>query len=125
MVCRKNMSDELTTSQTQTLSKSLELLKVSLESSLSMSKDSVKPVDLDEPIGRLSRMDAIQQKEMASTNRRNLAIRLQQVNAAIGAVQRDEYGECNRCGDDIGFKRLTAKPEAPLCLNCQNEIEQR
>ena len=119
------MPEELNDKQLSDLAKSLELLRVELEESISISEDSVKPVDLDEPIGRISRIDAIQQKEMASTNRRNLTIRLQQVKAALAALNRDEYGECNRCGDDIGYKRLNAKPEAPLCLDCQNEIEKR
>jgi DnaK suppressor protein len=117
------MAEELTEEQIAELMASLEVLEDKIETVLVISVDSVKPVELDQPIGRLSRIDAIQQKEMASTNRRNLAIRVQQVRAALSAVQRGEYGECNRCGEDIAYARLKARPEAPLCLDCQSEIE--
>ena len=41
-------------------------------------RDGSKPVDLDEPIGRLSRMDAIQQQSMAEATRRAAQQRLAQ-----------------------------------------------
>jgi len=33
------------------------------------------------------------------------------------------YGECEECGNPIGFSRLQARPEAPLCITCQTRAE--
>ena len=33
------------------------------------------------------------------------------------------YGECEECGNQIGFSRLQARPEAPLCITCQTMVE--
>ncbi len=85
----------------------------------------VKPVELDEPIGRLSRMDAIQQQQMAKATRAALEIRRQQVAAALAAMESGSYGECRRCESPIELARLHAKPESPVCLECQQEIESR
>jgi DnaK suppressor protein len=35
------------------------------------------------------------------------------------------YGECEECGNPIGFSRLQARPEARLCITCQTRAEKR
>ena len=32
---------------------------------------------------------------------------------------------CRRCEEPIGFRRLQARPETPLCVACQNQRERR
>jgi DnaK suppressor protein len=68
-------------------------------------------------------MDAIQQQQMAQAGRRSLERRLLQVKAALAAWQRGEYGECQSCGAEISYARLKARPESPLCLDCQSASE--
>ena len=46
------------------------------------------------------------------------------VRAALARVEDGSYGECTRCGEDVGEKRLDAYPEAALCINCAREVEQ-
>lgn len=33
------------------------------------------------------------------------------------------YGECEGCGESIGIKRLQARPMAPLCISCMEDLE--
>jgi DnaK suppressor protein len=80
-------------------------------------------VDLDEPIGRLSRMDAMQQQKMAQASRRATRMRLDQVGAALANLAAGEYGLCRVCEEPIGYKRLKARPETPRCLECQRKSE--
>lgn len=75
-------------------------------------------------IGRLTRIDAIQMQAMSQLSRGQLAVRLQQIEAALAAFDAGRYGFCNRCQGFIGSDRLEALPEAPLCLSCQEQIEQ-
>ena len=49
--------------------------------------------------------------------------RLRLINEAIKALDRGQYGECVRCGNDINEKRLLAVPWAALCIRCQEETE--
>lgn len=46
------------------------------------------------------------------------------VKAALARVDEGSYGECTRCGEDVGAKRLEAYPEAALCIACAREVEQ-
>jgi len=49
--------------------------------------------------------------------------RLRFIQEAMKALDRGQYGECVRCGNDINEKRLLAVPWATLCLRCQEETE--
>ena len=45
--------------------------------------------------------------------------RLKYIQEALKALDRGQYGDCVRCGEDINEKRLLAVPWAMLCLGCQ------
>ncbi len=94
-----------------------------LEELLASSSESSKPVALDEPIGRLSRMDAMQQQQMAIASRRSQTQRLQLLRNALQAMGRDHYGDCRLCEEPIGYQRLKVRPETPFCLACQSRSE--
>lgn len=115
--------EELTPAQIEELTAVLSGLKDELERALSSAKESAEVVSLDQPIGRVSRMDALQQQEMAQASRRQIQLRLGQVAVALDAVARGEYGECRSCGEPIGYRRLAARPETPFCLACQGGRE--
>jgi DnaK suppressor protein len=49
--------------------------------------------------------------------------RLQEINAALRALDKGMYGTCQRCAEPIDKERLQAKPDATLCLACQRAVE--
>ena len=109
-----------------TLRTSLGALKAEIEATLSRSQEAAQPVQLDQQaIGRVSRIDAIQQQKMVEANRARQKIRLSQVKAALNAIDEDDYGYCRRCEEEIELRRLMAKPESAICLDCQTAIEAR
>lgn len=46
-----------------------------------------------------------------------------EIRAALRRIDLGEYGECVACGEDIGERRLAARPSATHCIDCQTEIE--
>ena len=48
---------------------------------------------------------------------------LKKLDKALKLVDEGEYGECENCGNDIGYKRLRARPEASMCIECKEEQE--
>ena len=103
----------------------LQALERNLVARLQANEQAAAPVDLEQPFGRLSRMDAIQQQQMARAARAGQKIRLQQVKGALMRVGRGEYGLCVSCDEEIELKRLRARPETPYCIVCQSELEVR
>ncbi len=102
----------------------LEGLRDELDALLASTAERARPVDLEQPIGRISRVDALQQQSMLAANRAAASQRRQRVAAALRRIAQDEYGECVRCGESIDPRRLAAQPEAPLCVPCQ-ELRER
>lgn len=94
--------------------------KKGLETAIKAIKESAKPVDLNEPIGRLSRMDALQQQQMSLNSKKSLGLSLEQLKGAYLRMENGEYGLCVKCENEITQARLKAKPEVPFCINCQN-----
>ncbi len=49
--------------------------------------------------------------------------RMQDIEHALRAIEKGQYGLCERCSNPIEPERLEVKPDAILCLNCQREVE--
>ena len=48
---------------------------------------------------------------------------LSKINTALEKIRDGDYGECENCGEEIGLKRLEARPVARLCIDCKSEQE--
>ena len=48
---------------------------------------------------------------------------LKKVEKALRRLDEGTYDECETCGNYIGYKRLSARPEATLCIECKEEQE--
>lgn len=115
--------EELSAEQEEELRTDLRTLLKEHEATLAIESDATDTVDLDQPIGRLSRMDAIQQQKMAVEQRRRIELRRGQLRQALGWMEDGDYGTCRRCEEPIGFRRLKARPESAFCLGCRRSIE--
>lgn len=120
-----DLAPELTGAECRQLEERLRALQEELAEALEGAGEASKPVDLDEPIGRVSRIDAIQQQQMARAGREGLVLRAKQVQAALLRIEAGTYGECLSCEEPVGFARLSARPETPFCIACQTRRERR
>ncbi|MEX1033145.1 MAG: TraR/DksA family transcriptional regulator [Cellvibrionaceae bacterium] len=80
---------------------------------------STATVKLDQSsVGRLSRMDALQQQAMAQNNQRRVDQSLKRIEAALRRCEDGSYGYCLDCDELINPRRLELDPAAPLCIAC-------
>jgi len=78
-----------------------------------------RPVELDQQsVGRLSRMDAMQQQAMASAQEARRTGRLRAIEAARARLEGEDFGWCEDCGEFIGLKRLDLDPALTRCVSC-------
>ena len=116
--------EELSEKQEKQLHGALIKLKDQLEQQLQQADSAAAPVQLDQTLlGRVSRMDAMQQQSVALSTRQHALVTLKKVNAALQAFEQGDYGYCRRCDEPIGFGRLQAQPESSLCLGCQSLLD--
>jgi DnaK suppressor protein len=112
-------AEVLTEEQLERLRAVLQARLGEVQQGLAASSDDAKPVGLDLAIGRLTRVDALQQQHMATARRNRLRTQLAQVQQALAKLNAGTYGECVRCEEPIGFARLQVRPETPFCVRCQ------
>lgn len=90
-----------------------------LEEEDALGTESQQTVTLDQQsVGRLSRMDALQQQAMAQATKRRRATQRTRIVAALARIDEGEYGYCIDCGDEISKARLDHDPAFPKCLSC-------
>lgn len=50
---------------------------------------------------------------------------LAKIEQALRKIAQGVYGDCEGCGEEIGLKRLEARPVAELCIDCKAEQEKQ
>ncbi len=86
--------------------------------------EAANTVELDQSrVGRLSRMDAMQAQAMSVESKRRRGIKLQRIDSALQRIDRDEFGFCIKCEEEIDPKRLEFDPTTLLCIYCAKKAE--
>lgn len=81
--------------------------------------DQRRPVALDQQsVGRLSRMDALQQQAMAAAQDVRRHARMRALEAALRRLEGQDFGWCDQCGAFIGERRLDLDPASMRCRDC-------
>ena len=68
---------------------------------------------------------AVSESSLSFTGRmreREFAL-LAKIEKSLERIERGGYGECESCGEEIGLKRLRARPVADRCIDCKDEQE--
>ena len=87
-------------------------------------KKGTAPVELDQArVGRLSRMDAMQQQAMSQAVARLAELERQRIQAALNRMKSGDYGYCVICDEDIAKGRLEFDPSILTCISCAKDTE--
>jgi len=88
------------------------------ESIIQEYREGSQPVAPDDAIGRVSRMDAINNKSITEAALRNAEEKLTKLRYMQDHLDSPDFGNCARCGQKIPSGRLILKPESPYCVRC-------
>lgn len=95
----------------------LEQISITKEE-LTVLTEMTRPVSPDNAIGRISRMDAINNKNINDAALRSQQKKLQKLERALERMEDKNFGKCIRCGEDIPFGRLKFMPHTTKCVKC-------
>lgn len=97
----------------------LETRREELKALHDISAESRGAVELDQTsVGRVSRIDALQQQQMALASDRQRTEELVRIEAALQRIKDGSYGDCLKCDEPIAEKRLKFDPAIPTCIDC-------
>jgi DnaK suppressor protein len=81
-------------------------------------KDMTQPVAPDVAIGRISRMDAINNKSVMEAALREAEAKLLRLKSAMEKINEVDFGICTKCKVEIPIKRLMIMPDSNKCVKC-------
>lgn len=82
-------------------------------------RDALAVVELDQQaIGRLSRMDALQNQAMAQAQQARRKAEDHRLRKALRRIETGDFGWCEECGEAIPPGRLRLDPAATRCVSC-------
>lgn len=100
-------------------------LRVLLENKISKTKkkieellDMIHPIGPENSIGRISRIDAIQNQKIMESNLKSNKSKLAKLQYALGALDEPGFGICKKCNRPISEKRILIMPESTNCIRC-------
>lgn len=95
-----------------------EILKT--ESQILEYKELVRPVEPENAIGRISRMDAINNKSVIEAALRKSKEKLEKLQIALSKIDDDDFGLCVHCHKPIPLGRILIMPQARSCVACSH-----
>ncbi|MCG8410568.1 MAG: TraR/DksA C4-type zinc finger protein [Bacteroidales bacterium] len=81
-------------------------------------KDLTKPIAPENAIGRVSRMDAINNKSITEAALRKAQEKLKNLEYMLSKVNDDDFGLCVKCKSEIPLGRLILMPQSRYCVRC-------
>jgi len=81
-------------------------------------KDMTQPVSPDSAIGRISRMDAINNQAVTQASLRQAEDKLKKLKMVLSKVGDKDFGLCMKCKQSIPMGRILIRPESMYCVNC-------
>ena len=87
-------------------------------SAITAYEEMTAPVSPENAIGRVSRMDAIQNKSVAEAALRQARSKLDALETMEKRLDDPELGICVKCKQPIPLKRVILMPQSPYCVHC-------
>ena len=88
------------------------------EKSIVEFREMSEPVEPDCAIGRISRMDAINNKSITEASLRQAEGKLKNLQRVLSQIGTADFGHCLRCHKEIPLGRILFRPESLYCVNC-------
>ena len=81
-------------------------------------KELTKPISPENSIGRVSRMDAINNKSVMKESLRKLEAKYEKLKFIKTQTQNEDFGMCLKCKNEIPLGRIMIIPESRFCVKC-------
>jgi DnaK suppressor protein len=81
-------------------------------------RELTKPIAPENAIGRVSRMDAINNKSVNDSALKKAELKLNNLKVAITKIEDSDFGICIRCKKPIPLGRILLLPQAITCVQC-------
>ena len=81
-------------------------------------EEKTKPIAPDCSLGRLTRLEAMGEQHVNNKILDESRLRLVRLQNALLRVDKPMFGICIECEEEIGFGRMSIRPESVRCVEC-------
>ncbi len=85
-------------------------------------RELTKPISPENAIGRVSRMDAINNKSVNDSALKNAETKLNNLTIALSKIDEPDFGLCRICKNEIPMGRILLMPQATTCVRCASRL---
>lgn len=96
----------------------IEALIIKYEEDIKETEKMTQPIKPENSLGRISRMDAINNKSVMEASLRNKISKRNKLKVALTKIDNLNFGLCTNCKKLINPKRLMYMPESSKCIRC-------
>lgn len=112
----------LTKKKKTELEKTIKTNIATLKDQILSLEEKTKPIAPDCSLGRLTRLEAMGEQDVANKILDEARVRLTRLNNAMQRLNTPMFGICIECDEDIGFGRMSVRPESVRCVACANNL---
>ncbi|MCP4847708.1 MAG: TraR/DksA family transcriptional regulator [Verrucomicrobiaceae bacterium] len=91
---------------------------VEVEVRIEQLREATQPISPDKGLGRLTRLEAMQDKSVNEAALQRLLDESTRLHNALMNIMQPDFGNCQNCGQAISIERLQAVPTSSLCMEC-------
>ena len=110
----------MTTKEKTEIANKIENDIVTLKKQILLLEEKVKPIAPDCGLGRLTRLEAMGEQDVNNKILDESRVRLTRLKNALQRIDKPMFGICIECEEDIGFGRMSVRPESVRCIECAN-----
>jgi DnaK suppressor protein len=81
-------------------------------------RELTKPIAPENAIGRVSRLDANNNKSVNQLALTNAELKLNNLKIALSNINDNDFGICIKCKKPIPLGRILLRPQSITCVNC-------
>jgi len=89
-----------------------------LDKQLASLEEKLRPIAPDCSLGRLTRMEALAEQDVARKVYEEAQRRKVRLQNALSRIDGEDFGICIECDEPIGIERLKIRPESVRCVVC-------
>ena len=108
----------MTLQEKKELKVQIEAIMIKMHEDIISLESMTQPVKPENSLGRISRMDAINNKSVMEVSLRNKRDKLIKLKVALAHIDDPDFGLCKMCKNPIQTKRLIFMPESNRCVRC-------
>jgi len=112
----------MTTNEKDTLKKKIEEDMLRTQDQITILEEKVQPIAPDCSLGRLTRLEAMGEQDVNNKVLDEARVKLTRLKNAMLRIDKPMFGICIECEEEIGFGRMSIRPESVRCVECAGNL---